>query len=254
MFDKAVLILPFISVFLTIIAGWMTYRNLTLSVKQSLFDKRLENYLLFLSLKSSFESDLDEITDQFSKDNGSYVSNATFAYKALTDNNYLDSISEAIIIRSKLTNSTDDIDSGLLRMDSSESEKLISKMNWLESQSVISRYVFSEKLGNPISDFISEYHELIMCLYKYQNVANIISVGNLDFKDNRYTIDDLNFNGETNVVMDIDELRERVNELSHRLNVESKIDNIKEILQTISDNKILNKIDKEIRIKRRGLI
>ena len=149
-------LLSIITIIATLIALWQTHKQIKISNKQYLFDKRLSNYLLakgLLELYKDNESLLDYTDDP---DNEAII--VDYQFINLTNNNYLKDVT--CIINEPKNNEL--------------KNNFLVKIEELKQLSNEVRFLFPNKSGLLLSNFIMKYQSVLMELYKYQIVLDLI--------------------------------------------------------------------------------
>ena len=145
-----------ITALIAIIALLQTHKQIKISNKQYLFDKRLSNYLLakgLLELYKDNESLLDYTDDP---DDEAIIVNYQFIN--LTNNNYLKDVT--CIINEPKNNEF--------------KNNFLVKIEELKQLSNEVRFLFPNKNGLLLSNFIMKYQNVLMELYKYQIVLDLM--------------------------------------------------------------------------------
>ena len=199
---------------IAIIALLQTHKQIKISNKQYLFDKRLSKYLLakgLLELYKDNESLLD-YTD-YPDDEAIIVD---YQFKNLTNNNYLKDVT-CIIDEPK---------------NNEFKNNFLVKIEELKQLSNEVRFLFPNKSGLLLSNFIMKYQNVLMELYKYQIVLDLMEKGEIPRK-NKPTYN---------------ELQKEYGELKHRQRLYEAIDDLKKSYHEVVSKKAINKIDKSIKL------
>ena len=199
---------------IAIIALLQTHKQIKISNKQYLFDKRLSKYLLakgLLELYKDNESLLDYTDDP---DNEAII--VDYQFINLTNNNYLKDVT--CIINEPRNNEF--------------KNNFLVKIEELKQLSNEVRFLFPNKSGLLLSNFIIKYQDTLMELYKYQVL--------LDLMKNRKTPKK---NEPTYV-----ELQKEYGELKHRHRLYNAIDNLKKSYNEVVSKRVINKIEKSIKL------
>ncbi len=163
-------LLPIITVIATLIALWQTHKQIKISNKQYLFDKRLSKYLLakgLLELYNDNESLLDYTDDP---DDEAII--VDYQFINLTNNNYLKDVT--CIINEPKNNEF--------------KNNFLVKIEELKQLSNEVRFLFPNKSGLLLSNFIMKYQDTLMELYKYQIVLDLIKMMKYLEKINLHTM------------------------------------------------------------------
>lgn len=207
-------LLSIITIIATLIALWLTHKQIKISNKQYLFDKRLSKYLLakgLLELYKDNESLLDYTDDP---DNEAII--VDYQFINLTNNNYLKDIT--CIINEPKNNEL--------------KNNFLVKIEELKQLSNEVRFLFPNKSGLLLSNFIMKYQSVLMELYKYQIVLDLIKKDEIPRK-NKPTYN---------------ELQNEYGELKHRHRLYDAIDDLKKSFYEVVNKKVINKIEKSIKL------
>lgn len=207
-------LLPIITIIATLIALWQTHKQIKISNKQYLFDKRLSKYLLakgLLELYKDNESFLD-YTDY--PDTEAII--VDYQFINLTNNNYLKDVT--CIINEPKNNEF--------------KNNFLVKIEELKQLSNEVRFLFPNKSGLLLSNFIMKYQNVLMELYKYQIVLDLMKKDEIPRK-NKPTYN---------------ELQNEYGELKHRHRLYDAIDDLKKIYREVISKKVINKIEKSIKL------
>ena len=207
-------LLPIITIIATLIALWQTHKQIKISNKQYLFDKRLSKYLLakgLLELYKDNESLLD-YTDY--PDTEAII--VDYQFINLTNNNYLKDVT--CIINEPKNNEF--------------KNNFLIKIEELKQLSNEVRFLFPNKRGLLLSNFIMKYQNVLMELYKYQIVLDLMKKDEIPRK-NKPTYN---------------ELQNEYGELKHRHRLYDAIDDLKKSYHEVISKKVINKIEKSIKL------
>jgi len=203
-----------ITALITIIALLQTHKQIKISNKQYLFDKRLSKYFLakgLLELYKDNESLLDYTDD--SDDEAIIVD---YQFINLTNNNYLKDVT--CIINEPKNNEF--------------KNNFLVKIEELKKLSNEVRSLFQNKNGLLLSNFIMKYQNVLMELYKYQIVLDLMKKNEIPRK-NKPTYN---------------ELQNEYGELKHRHRLYDAIDDLKKSYHEVVNKKVINKIEKSIKL------
>lgn len=207
-------LLPIITIIATLIALWQTHKQIKISNKQYLFDKRLSKYLLakgLLELYKDNESLLDYTDDP---DNEAII--VDYQFLNLTNNNYLKDVT--CIINEPKNNEF--------------KNNFLVKIEELKQLSNEVRFLFLNKSGLLLSNFIMKYQNVLMELYKYQIVLDLMKKDEIPRK-NKPTYN---------------ELQNEYGELKHRHRLYDAIDDLKKSYHEVVNKRVINKIEKSIKL------
>lgn len=203
-----------ITALIAIVALLQTHKQIKISNKQYLFDKRLSKYLLakgLLELYKDNESLLDYTDDP---DNEAII--VDYQFINLTNNNYLKDVT--CIINEPKNNEF--------------KNNFLVKIEELKQLSNEVRFLFQNKSGLLLSNFIMKYQNVLMELYKYQIVLDLMKKDEIPRK-NKPTYN---------------ELQNEYGELKHRHRLYDAIDDLKESYHEVVSKKVINKIEKSIKL------
>ena len=207
-------LLSIITIIATLIALWQTHKQIKISNKQYLFDKRLSKYLLakgLLELYNDNESLIDYTDDP---DNEAII--VDYQFINLTNNNYLKDVT--CIINEPKNNEF--------------KNNFLVKIEELKQLSNEVRFLFQNKSGLLLSNFIMKYQNVLMELYKYQIVLDLIKNDEIPRK-NKPTYN---------------ELQNEYGELKHRHRLYDAIDDLKKSYHEVVNKRVINKIEKSIKL------
>ena len=199
---------------IAIIALFQTHKQIKISNKQYLFDKRLNKYLLangLLELYKDNESLLDYTDDP---DDEAII--VDYQFINLTNNNYLKDIN--CIIKEPKNNEL--------------KNNFLVKIEELKKLSNEIKFLFHDNSGVLLGNFIMEYQNVLMELYKYQIILNSIQNDNIPRKNKP----------------SYSELQKNYEELKHRHRLYNAIDNLEKSYNEVISKKVINKIEKSIKL------
>lgn len=199
---------------IAIIALFQTHKQIKISNKQFLFDKRLNKYLLakgLLELYKDNESLLDYTDDP---DDEAII--VDYQFINLTNNNYLKDVT--CIINEPKNNEF--------------KNNFLVKIEELKKLSNEVRFLFQNKNGLLLGNFIMEYQNVLMELYKYQMVLDSMVNDNIPRKNKP----------------PYNELQKNYDELKHRQRLYNAIDNLKKSYHKVVSKKTVNEIEKSIKL------
>ena len=203
-----------ITAFIAIIALLQTHKQIKISNKQFLFDKRLSKYLLangLLELYKDNESLLDYTDDP---DDEAII--VDYQFINLTNNNYLKDVT--CIINEPKNNEF--------------KNNFLVKIEELKKLSNEIRFLFHDNSGVLLGNFIMEYQNVLIELYKYQIILNSIQNDNIPRKNKP----------------SYSELQKNYEELKHRHRLYNAIDNLEKSYNEVISKKVINKIEKSIKL------
>lgn len=207
-------LLAIITIIATIIALWQTHKQIKISNKQFLFDKRLSKYLLvkgLLELYKNNESLLD-----YTKEPDDEAIMVDYQFMNLTNNNYLKDVT--CIIKEPKNNEF--------------KNNFLVKIEELKQLSIEVRFLFQNSSSLLLSEFIMKYQNVLMELYKYQIVLDLMRNDEIPRK-NKPTYN---------------ELQKEYGELEYRQRLYDAIDDLKKSYHEVVSKKVINKIEKSIKL------
>ena len=203
-----------ITAFIAIIALLQTHKQIKISNKQFLFDKRLSKYLLTKGLLELYKDNENLLDYTNHPDNESIV--VDYQFINLTNNNYLKDVTCVI---NELENKD-------------FKKKFLVKIEELKELSTEVRFLFPNKSGLLIGNFIMKYQNVLMELYKYQIILDLIKNDNTS-RENKTTYIDL---------------QKEYGELGHRYRLYDAINDLKKSYYEVLEKKAINKIEKSIKL------
>lgn len=200
-----------ITTVVAICALGQTNKQIELSNKQHLFDKRVENYLIAIGLIQLYRSNCIHFNDE--KDEPIFTVSIYFTW--LTNNTYLEKITPAIENPLK---------------EPSHKELLIKLENLKEVATKI-KFLFSDEVSDFLSDFVFSYQELLFSMYQYKIV-----------------LDKMNQVNEGHHRLTIEEAEQKVGEKKHRIKLQDAFDNLKQAYIMLKKENVEEKIKKQIKL------
>lgn len=201
-----------ITAFIAIIALFQTHKQIGVNNKQFLFDKRLNKYLIARGLLELYK-DNEKLLD-FSKKRDNEPIIVDIHFINLTNNKYLKDV--ASIINDPKNNEF--------------KNNFLVKIEELKQLSNEVRFLFQNKSGLSLGDFIMKYQNVLMELYNYQIILDLMKNDEIPRK-NKPTYN---------------ELQKDYGELKHRYKLYRAIDDLKKSYDDVVNKKIINKIEKSI--------
>lgn len=198
---------------IAIIALLQTHIQIKVSNKQFLFDKRLDKYLLTQSLLALFKENEKILDYSDNSDEEAIIVDMQFA--CLTNIEYLKDIT-CIIAETK---------------NNEFKNNFLVKMEQLNKLSNEVKFLFNNKYGLYISEFISKYQKVLIELYKYQAIQDIMINDKLPRRKPTYK-----------------ELQKEYGELTHRYRLYNAIDELRQSYYVVINNKAVKKIEKLIKL------
>lgn len=199
-----------VTAIVAIIALRKTNKQIELSNKQHLFDKRIENYLIAIGLIQLYRSNCTHFNDE--KDEPIFSTSLYFAW--LTNNTYLEQITLAIDNTLK---------------EPSHKELLI-KLEDLKDVATKIKFLFSDEVSALLGNFVFSYQELLFSMYQYQIVLDKMNEVN---EGHRLTIK---------------EAQEKVGEKQHRIKLQRAFDNLKQADSLLKKANVEEQIINQIKL------
>ena len=199
---------------IAIIALFQTHKQIKISNKQFLFDKRLSKYLLANGLLELYNDNENLLDYTNYLDDEPIIVDSQFIN--LTNNNYLKDIN--CIIKEPKNNEL--------------KNNFLVKIEELKKLSNEIRFLFHDNSGVLLGNFIMEYQNVLMELYKYQIILNSIQNDNIPRKNKP----------------SYSELQKNYEELKHRHRLYNAIDNLEKSYNEVISKKVINKIEKSIKL------
>ena len=203
-----------ITAVIAIIALFQTHVQIKISNKQFLFDKRLDKYLLAKGLLELYK-DNEKLLDYNScLDDEAII--VDYQFINLTNNNYLKDVT--CIINEPKNNDF--------------KNAFLVKIEELKGLSTEIRFLFPNKNGQLLENFIIKYQNILMELYKYQIILDLMMDDAIPRKNKPTYI----------------ELQKEYGELEHRHRLYNAINELKKSYYDVLDKKAINKIEKSIKL------
>lgn len=202
-------IFSIITAIIAIIALWQTHRQITISNKHHLFDKRIDRFITVNGLMSLFKESkhlmVIEDYDQFI--------DLTVLFHSLTNNIYLKDIGTII----------DNTNEESIR------QNFLVKLEEMKKLSIEIKFLFHGDKINIIKDFVYEYQELLRTIYKEQIILNKILKKNSE--------------NPTEFI----KLQKEFGERKFREDLYAEYEKIKALYDVIIEKNIMNNIENQIK-------
>ncbi len=198
-----------ITAIIAIIALWQTHRQIKISNKHQLFNKRVEKFMLISGLMSLFK----QSKTLMKKENYNSFIDVTMLFHSLTNNTYLKAVRNII----------DNIYQEDIR------QNFLVKLEELKRISVEVEFLFSKINIKLIQDFIYEYQELLRKIYEEQIIL--------------YKIMEANRENPTAFT----KLQKEFGEKKYREKLYSEYDKIKSLYDEVVKKDIMKNIKKQIK-------
>ena len=203
-----------VTAFIAIIALFQTHKQIKNSNKQFLFDKRLDKYLLAKGLLELYKANEKLLDYNNYPDDEAII--VDFQFMNLTNNNYLKNVT--CIIKTPKNNDY--------------KKNFLVKIEELKELSNEIRFLFPNKNGVLLGNFIMKYQNALMELYKYQVVLDLMKNDKIPRKNKLSYID----------------LQKEYGELKHRYRLYGAINDLKKSYYEVLEKKAINKIEKSIKL------
>lgn len=203
-----------ITAVIAIIALFQTHVQINISNKQFLFAKRLDKYLLAKGLLELYK-DNEKLLDYNSCPDDEAII-VDYQFINLTNNNYLKDIT--CIINEPKNNDF--------------KNAFLVKIEELKELSTEVRFLFPNKSGQLLENFIMKYQNVLMELYKYQITLDSMKNDKIPRK-NKPTYN---------------ELQKEYGELEHRYRLYNAINDLNNSYYEVLEKKAINKIEKSIKL------
>lgn len=203
-----------ITAVIAIIALFQTYVQIKISNKQFLFDKRLDKYLLAKGLLELYKDNEKLLDYNNCPDDEAII--VDYQFINLTNNNYLKDVT--CIINEPKNNDF--------------KNAFLVKIEELKGLSTEIRFLFPNKNGQLLENFIMKYQNILMELYKYQIILDLMMNDAIPRKNKPTYI----------------ELQKDYGELEHRHRLYNAINELKKSYYDVLDKKVINKIEKSIKL------
>lgn len=207
-------IFSIITAIVAIIAIFQTSKQLKMSNKQFLFNKRIENYLIFYGIYELYMDNIKLLDYSDEKSDEAIIVDIQFSQ--LTNNSYLKDITK--IINNPKNNDY-------------KTEFLI-KLEDMKRVATEISFLFKNKYGLVLHDFIVCYQNVLLEMYKYQILSDTMVNNDIPtIKKKTYV-----------------ELQKQYGELKHRDKLYKSLDKLKNNYNKIIDEKIIDKVKKKMRL------
>ncbi|OUO43253.1 hypothetical protein [Flavonifractor sp. An306] len=148
--------LSLLAVVISIIALWQTHRQIKLSNKQQLFDRRLSDYLIAKGLLDLYREHRDNLGIE---DNGKPLFCVSLTYAYLTNNSYLEEAGDA----------------PKPPLDNPARKVLLLKIEDLHRIAAEMELIFPKDILEPLNTFTLAYGKMLKALYGYGVIWNQMS-------------------------------------------------------------------------------
>ena len=208
------LILSIVVAFTAVIAIWQTHKQIKLSNKQFLFDKRLNKYILVKNLVELYKENIEILDYSDAKEDEPIT--VLFQFVNLTNFDYLKDI--ACIINEP--------------RNSEFKTRFLIKMEELKRTSTEIKLIFSNKSKIYLSEFVFNYQDVLMEMYKYQFFIDEMRNDKIPRKQK----------------LSFKELSKEYGEASHRKKLYNALDRLKVSYKKINEKNVIDKIERSIKL------
>lgn len=209
------ILLPIVSLIIALVAIFQTKKQIELSNKQHLFDRRLEKYMLIKDLLSLFANNRELIVDE--KDLAQCLD---FEFSRLTNLSYL---SDMIFAVNEPLNSN-------------KQNVFLTKCEMLESYAVEISLLWDNDTGKIFGEFIKTYKEVLFKLYQQQVCIN-------GLKKDR---EEQNYIG--NFVIDLDTYKKKTLENAKHIELFETIQDLDDIYCKIINENLEQKLIDDLKL------
>ena len=193
-----------------IFAVIQTNKQIKLSNKQHLFDKRVEIYIIATGLIQLYRTNCIHFNDE--EDEPMFTIDLYFLW--LTNNTFLEGITPAIKNTQK----------------EPFHKELLIKLESLKEVSTKIKFLFSDDVSELLGNFVFSYQELLFSMYKYKIVLDKIYEVNKGH------------------ILTLEEIQQSVGEEKHRIKLQKPLDNLKQADIMLRKEKVEEKIKKQIKL------
>lgn len=197
-----------------IIALFQTGRQIRVSNKQNLFEKRMDILIKVTGLMKLYEENRKLMINENKKDD-SAVLMVDFNFENLTNNTYLEDIT--ICIHKVL--------------EQPYQKQLLTRLEALKNISITIMYLFPDKTAKALSEFVYNYQNILFSIYQYQILSNHIRKDSIEFRT------------------DAHEMAKKLDEPKQREELLASYNRLEESYKEIIDAGIMEKIRKKIKLK-----
>lgn len=203
-----------VTAIIAVVALFQTHKQMKISNKQFLFDKRLEKYIILKGMLTLYKDNVSLLDYTKEKDDEPICVDTNFIF--LTNNSYLKDITK--IITSPFE---EDYRQDFLLM-----------LEEIKKQSFEIRFLFKGKIGKYMQEFLYQYQDVLMNLYKYQIITEKMR----------------NYKVPTKEPKDYKTLQKELGEKKYREKLFQSIKKIKDSYNNLEKNKIIRKAEKKIQL------
>lgn len=206
-------LLTIITVIIALIALWQTHKQIKISNKQFLFEKRMDKYITFKGILKLYEENKNLLNYE-SKDDEPII--VYFNFINLVNNGYLEHIGK--VIENPYNNDY--------------KKEFLLKLEEIKKLSDEFRFLFKYKNIELISDFIYSYQDVLLELYKYQVLMKCIEKNKTPSREPK----------------DYKTLKKEFGEQKHRDRLYGSIKKLEDRYNKMISKKIIDKIESKIQL------
>lgn len=201
-------VVSIVSVIIALVALLFSIKQIQLSNKLALLDRRIQVYTLIKKLVDTYKMNREILLEN--KDMFFYND---LYFKLLTNMAYLENITNAI--------------TNVLEQD--YQNKLLHKLNDMEVLAEECKFIFNKKCGKATSDFIYSYKELLWSMYCYQIIIKKVQ------------------NDEKQIwYKDLETSKKTIGEKKYQENLIEAIKKIESSFTIVENKKVMDKITKKM--------
>lgn len=209
------ILLPIVSLIIALVAIFQTKKQIELSNKQHLFDRRLEKYIIIKDLLLLFANNRELIVDK--KD---LTGCPDFQFKLLTNVSYLSDMIFAI----------------KEPLNSDKQNIFLTKCEMLEKYAVEISLLWDNDTGKIFGEFIKTYKEVLFKLYQLQ-----IYISHIDDYNKKQ-------NNILELMMDSNEFDKRTSETEKRIKLFETINELDRIYNRIINENLEQKLIDDLKL------
>ena len=207
-------IFSIITAIVAIIALWQTHKQIKLSNKQYLFENRIKKFTLANGLIQLYKENKSLL--DYSKEKEDEAIIVDFQFESLTNIGYLKDITG--IIHDPKNNE--------------EKTKFLLKLEELKQLANEIKFLFNRRQGILLNNFIYNYQNVLLELYKYQIVQNLMKENSVPSIEPKTFVD----------------LQKDYGEINHRTRLFGAIKQLEISYEELLNKNAIAKIEKEIKL------
>ncbi len=203
--------LSVITASVAVLALFQSAKQTSLSNKQHLFDKRVENYLIAMGLVQLYR----ENSIHLKHDEDKPILTIDLEFSWLTNNSYMENIASAI------SNP----------LQEPHHKDFLVKLENLKKIGTKIKLLFSDKPSNLLGEFVVSYQELLFTMYQYQIVINKMSELSEKLK------------------ISLEESQDRIGERKHKEKLQKSLKKLENANIELINNHVEEQIKNQIKLK-----